>query len=95
LKNGVDPNQKSWLQNQVKMVVEVKNNTEVGQDLESWKAKIPNKVLRLKFNELKATTSVTNFAVVVFSETLLRPKVRISGDFKKIRLENKTVNSLL
>ena len=65
LKSGVDPNQKTYLPNQVKMVIEVKNNAVGGKTLKNGKQEDPNKVLRAKFNELEATTNVRNFAVIV------------------------------
>jgi len=71
LKSGVDPNQKTYLSNQVKMVIEVKNNSVGGKTLENGKQQDPSKVMRVKFNELEATTNVRNFAVVVLSEMLL------------------------
>jgi hypothetical protein len=74
LKNQVDPNQNSYSPDQVKMVLEVKNNAVGGKTLKNGKQEDPNKVLRTKFNELEATTNVRNFAVVVFSEMLLPPK---------------------
>ena len=83
LKNGVDPNQKTYQSNQVKMVIEVKNNAVGGKTLENGKREDPNKVLRLKFNELEATTNVRNFAVIVLSETLLPPKAPYKWRFKE------------
>ena len=41
LKNGVDPNQKTYLSNQVKMVIEVKNNAVSWQNFGKWKAGRP------------------------------------------------------
>ncbi len=72
LKVGVDPNRETFPSDSVKMVIEVKNNAVGGKTLENGKREDPNKVLRLKFNELEATAKVRNFAVVVLSETLLR-----------------------
>jgi hypothetical protein len=72
LKSGVDPNQQTFPSDSVKMVIEVKNNAVGGKTLENGKREDPNKVMRLKFNELEATAKVKNFAVVVFSETLLK-----------------------
>ncbi len=83
LKSGVDPNQETYLPNQVKMVIEVKNNSVGGKTLENGKLEDPNKVLRTKFNELEATTNVRNFAVVVFSEMLLPPKTPYKWRFKE------------
>lgn len=83
LKNGVDPNQKTYPPNQVKMAIEVKNNATGGKTLENGKREDPNKVLRLKFNELEATTNVRNFAVIVLSETLLPPKAPYKWRFKE------------
>ncbi len=70
LKPGVDPNQQTFPSNSVKMIIEVKNNGAAAKILENTKKEDPNKVLRLKFNELEATTNVKNFAVIVLSETL-------------------------
>ena len=83
LKIGVDPNQETYLPSQVKMVIEVKNNSVGGKTLENGKLEDPNKVLRTKFNELEATTNVRNFAVVVFSEMLLPPKTPYKWRFKE------------
>ena len=83
LKNGVDPNQKTYPPDQVKMVIEVKNNAVGGKTLENGKREDPNKVLRVKFNELEATTYVRNFAVIVFSEMLLPPKTPYKWRFKE------------
>jgi hypothetical protein len=83
LKISVDPNQKTYLPNQVKMVIEVKNNSVGGKTLKNGKLEDPNKVLRTKFNELEATTNVRNFAVVVFSEMLLPPKTPYKWRFKE------------
>ena len=46
LKSGVDPNQKNYLPNQVKMVIEVKNNAVGGKILKNGKKEDPNKLLR-------------------------------------------------
>lgn len=78
LKNGVDPNLKSYTPDNVKIVIDVKNNSSGCKELKNGKSEDPNKALRLRFNELEALTSVKNYAVVVFSETLLPPK----GPFK-------------
>jgi hypothetical protein len=83
LKSGVDPNQKTYPPNQVKMVIEVKNNSVVDKTLENGKQEDPNKVMRVKFNELEATTNVRNFAVVVFSEMLLPPRSPYRWRFKE------------
>ena len=83
LKSGVDPNQKTYPSDNVKMVIEVKNNAVAGKTLENGKREDPNKVLRLKFNELEATTNVKNFAVIVLSETLLPPKTPYKWRFKE------------
>ncbi len=83
LKIGVDPNQKTYSPDQVKMVIEVKNNAVGGKTLESGKREDPNKVLRFKFNELEATAKVRNFAVIVLSETLLPPKGPYKWRFKE------------
>ena len=74
LKPGVDPNQKAYPSDQVKMAIEVKNNAVGGKTLPNGKQEDPNKVLRFKFNELEAMAYVKNFAVIVFSEMLLPPK---------------------
>ena len=83
LKNGVDPNQKTYPSDQVKMVIEVKNNAVSGKTLENGKREDPNKVLRVKFNELEGTTNVRNFAVIVLSETLLPPRTPYKWRFKE------------
>jgi len=83
LKNGVDPNQKTFPSNNVKMVIEIKNNAVGGKTLENGKREDPNKVLRAKFNELEATTNVKNFAVIVLSETLLPPRTPYKWRFKE------------
>ncbi len=83
LKSGVDPNQKNYPSDQVKMVIEIKNNAVGGKTLENGKREDPNKVLRLKFNELEATTNVRNYAVIVLSETLLPPKGPYKWRFKE------------
>jgi hypothetical protein len=70
LKPAAEPNQQTFPANNVKMIIEVKNNGAAGKTLENAKKEDPNKVLRLKFNELEATTNVRNFAVIVLSETL-------------------------
>jgi hypothetical protein len=83
LKIGVDPNQKTYTSDQVKMVINVKNNAVGGKTLEDGKREDLNKVLRFKFNELEATTNVRNFVVVVFSEMLLPPKGPYKCRFKE------------
>ena len=83
LKSGVDPNQKTFPSDQVKMVIEIKNNAVGGKTLENGKREDPNKVLRVKFNELEATTNVRNFAVIVLSETLLPPRTPYKWRFKE------------
>ena len=83
LKNGVDPNQKTFPSDNVKMVIEIKNNAVGGKTLENGKREDPNKVLRAKFNELEATTNVKNFAVIVLSETLLPPRTPYKWRFKE------------
>jgi hypothetical protein len=83
LKSGVDSNQKNYPPDQVKMVIEVKNNAVGGKTLKNGKREDPNKVLRLKFNELEATTKVRNFAVIVLSETLLPPRGPYKWRFKE------------
>jgi hypothetical protein len=97
LKNGVDPNQKNYLPDQVKMVVEVKNNAVAGKTLENGKREDQNKVLRFKFNELEGTAGVRNFAVIVLSETLLPPKSPYKWRFKEetIGKENCKVFTLI
>ena len=47
LKNGVDPNQKTFPSDNVKMVIEIKNNGVGGKTLENGKREDPNKVLRV------------------------------------------------
>ena len=83
LKNGVDPNQKTFPSDNVKMVIEIKNNAVGGKTMENGKREDPNKVLRVKFNELEATTNVRNFAVIVLSETLLPPRTPYKWRFKE------------
>jgi hypothetical protein len=83
LKNGVDPNQKTFSSNNVKMVIEIKNNAVGGKTLENGKREDPNKVLRAKFNEIEGTTNVKNFAVIVLSETLLPPRGPYKWRFKE------------
>jgi hypothetical protein len=83
LKPGVDPNQKTYASNQVKMIVEVKNSGAGGKVLENGKREDPNKKLKVKFNELEALTNVKNFAVIVLSETLLPPKGPYKWRFKQ------------
>jgi hypothetical protein len=83
LKNGVDPNQKTCPPDNVKMVIEIKNNGVGGKTMENGKREDPNKVLRVKFNELEGTTNVRNFAVIVLSETLLPPRTPYKWRFKE------------
>jgi|ERR1035437_9623671 hypothetical protein len=83
LKNGVTPNQKIFTSDNVKMVIEIKNNSAGGKTMENGKREDPNKVLRVKFNELEATTNVRNFAVIVLSETLLPPRTPYKWRFKE------------
>jgi hypothetical protein len=83
LKNGVDPNQKTYPSDQVKMVIEVKNNAVGGKTLKDGKREDLNKVLRFKFNEFEATTNVRNFGVVVISEMLLPPRGPYKWRFKE------------
>jgi hypothetical protein len=86
LKNGVGPNQEVYSPDQVKMVIEVKNNSVGAKTLKNGKQEDPNKALRLKFNELEATTNVRNFAVIVFSEMLLPPKPPFKWRFKQEKI---------
>jgi hypothetical protein len=97
LKIGVEPNQKTYTPDQVKMVIEVKNNSVGGKTLENGKREDPNKILRFKFNELEATTNVRNFVVVVLSETLFPPGGPYKWRFKEemIRKENCKVFTLV
>jgi len=83
LKNGVNPNQKTFPSDNVKMVLEIKNNAVGGKTMENGKREDPNKVLRAKFNELEGTTNVRNFAVIVLSETLLPPRTPFKWRFKE------------
>jgi hypothetical protein len=83
LKSGVDPNQKTFPSDNVKMVIEIKNNAVGGKTLENGKREDPNKILRVKFNELEGTTKVRNFAVIVLSETLLPPRAPYKWRFKE------------
>ena len=97
LKNGVNPNQKIFTSDNVKMVIEIKNNGVGGKTMENGKREDPNKVLRVKFNELEGTTNVRNFAVIVLSETLLPPRTPYKWRFKEevIRKENCKVFTLV
>jgi hypothetical protein len=83
LKNGVNPNQKTFPSDNVKMVIEIKNNAVGGKTMENGKREDPNKMLRAKFNELEATTNVRNFAVIVLSETLLPPRSPYKWRYKE------------
>jgi hypothetical protein len=83
LKSGIDPNQKTFPVDNVKMVIEVRNSGVSGKTLENGKREDPNKVLRFKFNELEGTTNVKNFAVIVLSETLLPPGTPFKWRFKE------------
>jgi hypothetical protein len=97
LKNGVDPNQKTYTSSQTKMVIEVKNNAVGGKTLEKGKREDPNKLLRAKFRELEGITNVRNFAVIVLSETLLSPRGPYKWRFKEeaIGKENCKVFTLI
>lgn len=97
LKVGVDPNQKTYPSNQVKMVIEVKYSGVGAKTLPNGKLLDPNKLLRTKFNELQATTNVRNYAVIVLSETLLPPGTPYRWRFKEeaIRKENCKVFTLV
>jgi hypothetical protein len=83
LKSGIDPNQKTFPSDNVKLVIEIKNNAVGGKTLENGKREDPNKVLRVKFNELEGTTNVRNFAVIVLSEMLLPPRAPCKWRFKE------------
>ena len=83
LKSGVDPNQKIFQPENVKMAIEIKNNAVCGKILENGKREDPNKLLRFKFNELEAMTNVRNFVVIVLSETLLPPRTPYKWRFKE------------
>ena len=83
LKSGVVPNQDSYSPDQVKMIIEVKNNSVGGKTLENGNREDTNRLLHFKFNELEATTNMRNFAVVVFSEMLLPPKGPYKWRFKE------------
>jgi hypothetical protein len=97
LKNGVDPNQKTFPVDNVKMVIEIKNNAVAGKTLKNGKREDQNKVLRAKFNELEGITNVKNFAVIVLSETLLPPRTPYKWRFKEevINKENCKVFTLV
>jgi hypothetical protein len=97
LKNGVDPNQETFLVDNVKMAIEVRNNGVGGKTLENGMREDPNKVLRFRFNELEGTAKVKNFAVIVLSETLLPPRTPYKWRFKEevIRKENCKVFTLV
>jgi hypothetical protein len=84
LKSGVGPNQKTFSSDNVRMVMEIKNNAVGGKILENGKREDPNKMLRAKFNELEGTTNVRNFAVIVLSETLLPPRTPCKWRFKEV-----------
>ena len=83
LKDSVDPTQEIFQSDNVKMVIEIKNNAAGGKTLENGKREDPNKVLRFKFNELEGTTNIKNFAVIVLSETLLPPRTPYKWRFKE------------
>jgi hypothetical protein len=83
LKSGIDPSQKTFPVDNVKMVIEVRNSGVSGKTLENGKREDPNKVLRFKFSELEGTTNVKNFAVIVLSETLLPPGTPFKWRFKE------------
>jgi hypothetical protein len=83
LKSGVNPNQKIFSSDNVKMVIEIKNNGVGGKTLENGKWEDPNKVLRVKFNGIEGTTNVRNFAVIVLSETLLPPRTPFKWRFRE------------
>src|SRR5208283_3231943 len=83
LKSGVDPNQKTYPFDHVKMIIEIKNNAIGGKILENGNREDPNTALHAKFNELEATTNVRNFAVIVLSETLLPPRTPYKWRFKE------------
>jgi hypothetical protein len=53
LKSGVDPNQKTYPSDQVKMVIEIKNNAVGGKTMENGKREDPNKVLHANSTSLK------------------------------------------
>ena len=97
LKDGVDPNQKTYPSNQVKIVIEVRSRGVGAKTLPNGKLLDPNKLLRTKFNEIQAITNVRNYAVIVLSETLLPPggpyKWRLRE--KAIRKENCKVFTLV
>jgi len=97
LKSGVDPNQETFPVDNVKMVIEVKNNGVGAKTLENGKREDPNKVLRFKFNELEGITNVKNFAVIVLSETLLPPRTPYKWRLKEevIAKENCKVFTLI
>jgi hypothetical protein len=65
------------------MIIAIENSGAGVKTLQNSKQQNPNKTLRLKFNELQATTNVKNFAVVVLSETLLPPKGPYKWRFKE------------
>ena len=83
LKSGVDPNQETFTSDNVKMVIEIKNNAVGGKTMENGKREGPNRALRAKFNELEVITNVRNFAVIVLSETLLPPRTPCKWRFKE------------
>jgi hypothetical protein len=83
LKSGVDPNQETFTVDNVKMVIEVRNNGVGSKILENGKREDPNNMLRFRFNELEGTTNVKNFAVIVLSETLLPPRSPFKWRFKE------------
>jgi hypothetical protein len=95
LKNGVDPNLQPFPLESVKMAIEVKNNAVGGKTLENGKQEDPNKMMRLRFNELEALTKLKNYAVVVFSETLLKTPYKWRYKEEAIGKENCKVFTLV
>jgi len=74
LKNGVNPNQEDYVPSQVKMIIEARNHGAAAKTLKTGKQQDPNRALRLKFNELEATTSVRNLLWWFFLKRCFRPR---------------------
>jgi hypothetical protein len=89
LKNGIDPTQETFAPDNVKMVMEIKNNAVPGKIMKNEKREDPNKVLRFKFNELEALTNIHNFAVIILSESLLPPRTPYKWRFKEAAIGKK------
>jgi hypothetical protein len=93
LKIGVDPNQKTYPSNQVKMVIEVKNNAVAGKTLKNGKTQDPNRFYALNLMSLKQLLMLRILLLPFFRKRCCHPKRLTNGDLKKKRLENKTAKS--